>query len=89
MCGLEQSVVEKKYFKNAQWLRNIKDKNYPFYRLDIFFSKTKYINMKFIENGGWHFSNIKTPEEIRYKLNLIFIMVNLMKIHYLLIKFKK
>ena len=58
----------KKDFKNAQWLRNIKDKNYPFYRLDILFSKLKYTNMKFIENGGWHFSNIKTPEEIRYKL---------------------
>ena len=32
------------------------------------FSKTKYINVKFIENGGWHFSNIKNAEEIEYKL---------------------
>ena len=53
---------------SPQWLRNIKDRKYSFYRLDTFFSDKKYINIKFIENGGWHFSNIKTPEEIEYKL---------------------
>jgi len=60
---------KKKNFVNAQWLRNIKDKNYPFYRLDLLFSKNKYTNIKFIKNGGWHFTNIKTPEEIRHKLS--------------------
>ena len=59
---------KKKYLKSPQWLRNIKVRNYPFYRLDIFFSKTKYSNIKFINNGGWHFTNIKSPEEIRFKL---------------------
>ncbi len=59
---------KKKNLKNPQWLRNIKDKKYPFYRLDTFFSEKKYINLKFIDNGGWHFSNIKTPEEIEHKL---------------------
>ena len=49
-------------------LRNIKDRKYPFYRLDTFFSKTKYMDIKFIEKGGWHFSNIKTAEEIEHKL---------------------
>ena len=58
----------KKDFKNAQWLRNIKDKKDPIYRLDTFFSEIKYTNLKFIDNGGWHFSNIKTPEEIEHKL---------------------
>ncbi len=58
----------KKNLKSPQWLRNIKDRNYPFYRIDTLFSELKYTNMKFIENGGWHFSNIKTPREIRYKL---------------------
>ena len=58
----------KKDFLNPQWLRNIKDKNYPFYRFDLLFSKNKYSNIKFIKNGGWHFTNIKTPESIRYKL---------------------
>ncbi len=59
---------KKKYFITPQWLRNIKDKKYPFYRLDTIFSKTKYINIKFINDGGWHFSNIKTADEIEYKL---------------------
>jgi len=60
---------KKKNFVNAQWLRNIKDKNYPFYRLDLLFSKNKYTNIRFIKNGGWHFTNIKTAEEIRHKLS--------------------
>ena len=60
---------KKKNFLSAQWLRNIKDKNYPFYRIDLLFSKNKYTNIKFIKNGGWHFTNIKTSEEIRHKLS--------------------
>jgi len=32
------------------------------------FSKTKYSKIKFIVEGGWHFTNIKTAEEIRNKL---------------------
>ena len=59
---------KKKYLESPQWLRNVKDKKFGFFRLDTFFSKTKYINIKFINNGGWHFSNIRTPAEIEYKL---------------------
>ena len=59
---------KKKNLINPQWLRNIKDKKYPFFRIDTIFSKTKYISIKFIDNGGWHFSNIKSAEEIEYKL---------------------
>ena len=59
---------KKKYLKSPQWLRNIKIRNYPFYRLDTLFSETRYSNIKFIDNGGWHFTNIKSPEEIRIKL---------------------
>lgn len=61
-------ACRKKYLKSPQWLRNIKDKKYSFFRIDTFFSKKKYINIKFIENGGWHFSNIKTAAEIEHKL---------------------
>ena len=60
--------VKKKNFISAQWLRNIKSKKYPSWRLDIFFSKKKYSNIKFIENGGWHFTCIKKPEDIHRKL---------------------
>ncbi len=57
-----------KNFVDAQWLRNIKDRKYPFYRLDTLFSKNKYISVKIVNNGGWHFSNIKSAEEIEHKL---------------------
>lgn len=59
---------KKKNLISPQWLRNIKDRKYSFFRIDTFFSKSKYINIKFINNGGWHFSNIKTAKEIKFKL---------------------
>ena len=59
---------KKKNLKSPQWLRNIKDRKFPFYRLDTLFSDNKYSSIKFIDNGGWHFTNIKTPEEIYHKL---------------------
>ena len=61
-------ACRKKDLISPQWLRNIKDKKYPFYRFDTFFSKTKYMSIKFIQNGGWHFSNIKNAKEIEFKL---------------------
>ena len=61
-------ACRKKYLKSPQWLRNVKDKKYSFFRIDTLFSEKKYINIKFINNGGWHFSNIKTAAEIEYKL---------------------
>ena len=61
-------ACKKRDFISPQWLRNIKDRRYPFYRIDTLFSQTKYTNIKFIEDGGWHFSNIKTASEIEHKL---------------------
>ena len=52
-----------------QWLRDTKSRKYPLWRLDILFSKMKYNSIYHVENGGWHFVNIKTPEEIEKKLN--------------------
>jgi len=59
----------KKKLKSPQWLRNIKSKKYKLWRLDALFSNMKYINIKFVNNGGWHFTNMKSPEEIFDKLN--------------------
>jgi len=42
--------------KSLSWLKNIKLKKYPFWRLDTFFSETKYIDM-----------NLKTPEQMYEK----------------------
>jgi len=53
---------------SPQWLRNIKDRKYNFFRFDTLFSKTKYMNIKIIDNGGWHFTNLKNAKEIEYKL---------------------
>ena len=61
-------ACKKKNLFSPQWLRNIKNRKYPFYRIDTMFSKTKYTNIKIIIEGGWHFTNIKTAEEIRNKL---------------------
>ena len=58
----------KKYLINPQWLRNVKDRKYPFYRIDTIFSKNKYKSIKYINDGGWHFTNIKTAKEIEHKL---------------------
>ena len=61
-------ACKKKDLKSPQWLRNIKDRNYSWWRIDTFFSNTKYSNIKIFENGGWHFSYIKSPEDIEKKL---------------------
>ena len=34
----------------------------------MFLSKNKYISAKIIEDGGWHFSQLKTPKDIEIKL---------------------
>ena len=61
-------AIKKKNFLSPQWLRNIKGKNYPMWRLDAFFSKKKYSNIKFVKDGGWHFTCLKTPEQLEKKL---------------------
>ena len=47
--------------------RNIKTKKYEWWRFDTFFRKDKFINLKIINNGGWHFTEIKKPSEIFFK----------------------
>ena len=57
-----------KNFVSPQWLRNIKGKKYSKWRIDTFFSKKKYSNLLFVKNGGWHFTCLRTPEELEKKL---------------------
>ena len=47
--------------KSPQWLRNLKFKKRPFWRLD------KFRLNNIFEDGGWHFCNLKSPEELLYK----------------------
>ena len=62
-------ACRKKNFISPQWLRDTKHKKYPPWRLDIFLSKTKYSSIYYVKNGGWHFTNIKSPEEIEKKFS--------------------
>ena len=61
-------ACKKKNLVNSQWLRNVKNRKYSFLRIDALFSNKKYISVKIIDNGGWHFTNIKTAKEIEHKL---------------------
>ena len=54
-------ICKKRYLKSPQWLRNLKFKKRPFWRID----KLRLNNI--IEEGGWHFCNLKTPINLVYK----------------------
>ena len=60
-------ACRKKNFISPQWLRNVRHRKYPFWRFDIIFSNKKYNNIHYVENGGWHFTNIKSPEDLEKK----------------------
>jgi beta-1,4-mannosyl-glycoprotein beta-1,4-N-acetylglucosaminyltransferase len=51
----------KKYLNSPQWLRELKIRPRPFWRID-----KKNLNYA-IEDGGWHFCNLKSPEELLFK----------------------
>ena len=53
-------ITKKKYIKTMQSLRNLKFKNYPFWRIDK-------LNQQIIK-GGWHFSYLQTPQQILKKI---------------------
>ena len=61
-------ICKIKHLQSPQWLRSIKSKKYPIWRLDTFFSKKKYSNLEFVDSGGWHFTNIMTPEILDKKM---------------------
>ena len=54
-------ISKKKYLKSPQWLRNLKFKKRPFWRLD------KFRLNSIIKRGGWHFCNLKEPKDLLYK----------------------
>jgi beta-1,4-mannosyl-glycoprotein beta-1,4-N-acetylglucosaminyltransferase len=55
-------ICVKKYLKSPQWLRNIKIKK------KTIFNKLGFYNYQIIDNGGWHFSYIKTADKIIKKI---------------------
>ena len=61
-------AAKKKKLLSMSWLRNLKNKRYPFWRVDALFSNTRYINLEIINDGGWHFTNLMTAEKLYEKL---------------------
>ena len=61
-------ATKKKNLLSMSWLRNLKNKEYPFWRLDTLFSNTKYMDLEIINDGGWHFTNLMTAEKLYEKL---------------------
>ena len=62
-------ACRKKKLLSFSWLRNLKNKKYPFWRVDTLFSNLKHMNLQIVEDGGWHFTNIKTAKDIYTKLS--------------------
>ena len=60
---LGSRICVKRYLKSPQWLRDLKFKERPFWRLDKI-----YLNNILCE-GGWHFCNLKNAKERLYKYN--------------------
>ena len=56
-----------KYLRSVDFLRNIKNREYSFFRIDTLFSDNKQNSVEFVKNGGWHFSNLKTYEDLEKK----------------------
>ncbi len=54
-------ICQKKFLKSPQWLRNIKVKKKPFWKI-------LRKNIQLIEDGGWHFSFLKDPKSIINKI---------------------
>ena len=55
-------ICLKKKLKSPQWLRDLKFKKYPFWRVD------KIRNIQIIKDGGWHFAYLQSPENISKKI---------------------
>ena len=58
----------KKKFYITSMVKKYKREKISFMETRCSFFKKKYSNLLFIENGGWHFTCLKTPEELEKKL---------------------
>ena len=56
-------ICLKKNLKSPQWLRDLKFKKKPFWRID------KIRDLQIIKDGGWHFSYLQNPENLLKKIS--------------------
>ncbi len=67
---LGTKLCKYKYLKSPQWLRQQKThKKYSLWRIDKIFSKTYTSKFQIIQNGGWHFTWMKSIDNILLKIN--------------------
>jgi len=60
---LGSKICLKKDLKSPQWLRDLKFKKYPFWRID------KIRDLQIIKDGGWHFSYLQSPQNLLKKIS--------------------
>ena len=56
-----------KHLKSIDYLRSIKNREYSYLRVDTLFSDYKQNSVEIVNDGGWHFSNLKTIESLENK----------------------
>ena len=54
-------ICLKKYLKSPQWLRDLKFKKRPLWKIN------KFRLNNIIDDGGWHFCNLKSSDQLLYK----------------------
>jgi len=66
---LGSKLCKYKDLKSPQWLRSLKThKKQPFFRIDKIFKENYISDFEIIKNGGWHFSWLKSTENIILKI---------------------
>ena len=56
-----------KNLKSISNLRDIKTKKYRWWRIDTIFKNNKFINLQVVDEGGWHFTELKNAKDIYFK----------------------
>jgi beta-1,4-mannosyl-glycoprotein beta-1,4-N-acetylglucosaminyltransferase len=66
---LGSKLCKYKDLKSPQWLRSLKThKKQPFFRIDKIFKENYISDFEIIKNGGWHFSWLKSTDNIILKI---------------------
>ena len=60
-------AFKKKNLTTIQWMRHVKPKKYGWWRIDLLWKKDKYRSINIVENGGWHFTQLKSAKDLYYK----------------------
>jgi beta-1,4-mannosyl-glycoprotein beta-1,4-N-acetylglucosaminyltransferase len=66
---LGSKLCKYKHLKSPQWLRSLKThKKHPFFRIDKIFKKNYTSDFEIVKDGGWHFSWLKSTDNIILKI---------------------